>query len=583
MTDHTRLAEQLQHLDGKGYKAYKSIRGEYYFPKFTLKIDRVQGDPFAKPSQCRVLIPQQIAGLPAELYANRSREVGLRDFLTRQFHQLAQQRQYRSGTGNSGLIAITHPGPEILERTAAFIDDEQVELRFWVGLPARGRRIDGWQAADLLCEQIPQLVEGMLYAQLPTQPLQNHIDTHEDADWLRQQLSAQGLVAFVADGAILPRRSGIDSRPLESATPFQSPASLRVEFSCPHRGSITGMGIPEGITLIVGGGYHGKSTLLKALELGIYNHIPGDGRECVVTHADAVKIRAEEGRPVTGLDLSPFINHLPHQQTTTQFYTTNASGSTSQAANIIEALELEAQVLLIDEDTTATNLMIRDRRMQSLIAKDQEPITPLIDQIRPLYEDHGVSSILVMGGSGDYFEVADTVIALTAYRPENVTAQAREIAVQYPSDRTCEAGQPISLQPPRILQLNPSSLEWKGRPAKVKVHELREIILGREAIDLSQVEQLVESGQLRGIAAAILYLHQSPPADLNVVSAIQAIMSKLSTEGLSSISRFPEGDFVGFRRFELAAALNRWRDLNLADEAVRPMTTRSNPRPGSAS
>ncbi|ABW28514.1 ABC-ATPase domain-containing protein [Acaryochloris marina] len=565
MTHHTRLVEQLQQLDGKGYKAYKIIRGAYNFPRFTLKIDRVQGDPFAKPSQCRVLIPQNIAGFPAALYANHSRAVGLRDFLTRQFHQLAQQRQRRSGTGNSGLIAITQPGPEILERTAAFIDDEQVELRFWVGLPARGRRIDGWQAADLLCEQIPQLVEGLLYAQLSTQQLQHHIDTHEDADWLRQQLSHQGLVAFVADGAILPRRSGIDRRPLDAATPFQSPASLRVEFHCPHRGAITGMGIPEGITLIVGGGYHGKSTLLKALELGIYNHIPVDGREYVVTNGDAVKIRAEEGRPVTGLDLSPFINHLPHQQNTTQFYTTNASGSTSQAANMIEALELDAKVLLIDEDTTATNLMIRDRRMQSLIAKDQEPITPFIDQICPLYEEHGVSSILVMGGSGDYFEVADTVIALTAYRPENVTGQAHAIAGQYPSDRTCEAGQPIGTHQPRTLHLNPSALEWKGRPAKVKVHELREIILGREAIDLSYVEQLVESGQLRAIAAAILYLHQSPPTDLNFAQAIRAILYQLSTDGLSALSSFPEGNFVAFRRFELAAALNRWRDLNLED------------------
>ncbi|KAI9135153.1 ABC-ATPase domain-containing protein [Acaryochloris sp. CCMEE 5410] len=563
MTHHTHLVEQLQQLDGKGYKAYKVIRGSYDFPRFTLKIDRVQGDPFAKPSQCRVLIPQKIAGFPAALYANHSRAVGLRDFLTRQFHQLAQQRQRRSGTGNSGLIAITQPGPEILERTAAFIDDEQVELRFWVGLPARGRRIDGWQAADLLCEQIPQLVEGLLYAQLPIQHLQHHIDTQEDADWLRQQLSTQGLVAFVADGAILPRRSGIDRRPLDTATPFQSPASLRVEFHCPHQGVITGMGIPAGITLIVGGGYHGKSTLLKALELGIYNHIPGDGRELVVTNGDAVKIRAEEGRPVAGVDLSPFINHLPHQQNTTQFYTANASGSTSQAANIIEALELDAQVLLIDEDTTATNLMIRDRRMQSLIAKDQEPITPFIDQIRPLYEDRGVSSILVMGGSGDYFEVADTVIALTAYRPENVTEQAHGIAAQYPSDRTCEAGQPINTHQPRILRLKPSALEWKGRPAKVKVHELREIILGREAIDLSYVEQLVESGQLRAIAAAILYLHQSPPPDLIFSHGIRAILSHLAAEGLSALSSFPEGDFVAFRRFELAAALNRWRNLDL--------------------
>ena len=452
-----------------------------------------------------------------------------------------------------------------MERTAAFINEQQVEIRFWVGLPARGRRIDGDQAARLLCEQIPQLVERLFYPRLSTQVLQRHIETNEDADWLRQQLSLQGLVAFVADGAILPRRSGIEMRPLESATPFAAPQSLRVEFCCPHHGPITGLGIPQGITLIVGGGYHGKSTLLKALELGVYNHIPGDGREFVITDADAVKIRAEEGRPITHLNLSPFINHLPHQQSTTQFSTSNASGSTSQAANIIEALGLGAKVLLVDEDTTATNLMIRDRRMQSLIAKDQEPITPFIDQIRPLYTDHGVSSILVMGGSGDYFEVADTVIALSTYRPENVTEQAHAIAAQYPSDRSCEAGQAIDTHNPRTLKLNPADLEWKGRPVKVKVHDLRQIILGKEAIDVSQVEQLVESGQLRAIAAAILHLHQQQPVDLNFATVVSEMISGLATEGLSTLSPFPEGDFVSFRKFELAAALNRWRSLTIQD------------------
>lgn len=565
MSNHNRLEQQLQQLDGKGYKAYQSIQGQYYFPKFTLSIDRAQGDPFAKPSQCRVHIPQQIAEFPAELYANLSREVGLRDFLTRQFHQIAQQIQPCSGTGNSGLIAIAQPGPEILERTAAFIDAQEVEIRFWVGLPARGRRIDGYQAVRLLCEQIPRLVEKLFYPQLPTQVLQRHIETNEDADWLRQQLSLRGLVAFIADGAILPRRSGIEVSPLESATPFHAPASLRVEFCCPHHGLITGLGIPQGVTLIVGGGYHGKSTLLKSLELGIYNHVPGDGREFVITDTDAVKIRAEEGRPITHLDLSPFINHLPHQQSTRQFSTSNASGSTSQAANMIEALELAAKVLLIDEDTTATNLMIRDRRMQSLIAKDQEPITPFIDQIRPLYVDHGVSSILVMGGSGDYFEVADTVIAMSTYRPENVTEQAHAIAAQYPSDRICEAGHPIGTTPSRILKLNPAALEWKGRPVKVKVHDLRHIILGKEAIDVSQVEQLVESGQLRAIAAAMLQLHHQQPMDLNFATVVQEMLSKLATEGLSTLSSFPEGDFGSFRRFELAAALNRWRSLTIQD------------------
>ena len=153
-------------------------------------------------------------------------------------------------------------------------------------------------------------------------------------------------------------------------------------------------GFPQGITLIVGGGFHGKSTLLNALEAGVYNHKPNDGRELVITDPDVVKIRAEDGRSVSGVDISPFINNLPFGQETTQFSTENASGSTSQAANIMEALECEELLrMLVDEDTAATNFMIRDQRMQQLIAKDKEPITPFIDRVRQLYNEHNVSTI----------------------------------------------------------------------------------------------------------------------------------------------------------------------------------------------
>ena len=99
------------------------------------------------------------------------------------------------------------------------------------------------------------------------------------------------------------------------------------------------MGIRKGITLIVGGGYHGKSTLLKALEAGVYNHIAGDGREFVITDDTAFKLRAEDGRSITGVDISPFIKNLPNKKDTVHFSTEDASGSTSQAANLMEALE----------------------------------------------------------------------------------------------------------------------------------------------------------------------------------------------------------------------------------------------------
>ncbi|MEG3927652.1 MULTISPECIES: ABC-ATPase domain-containing protein [unclassified Microcoleus] len=598
MTNKESLQRHLLQLDNRGYKAYKDIQGKYDFSEFTLIIDYVQGDPFASPSKFRVIVPPNIAQIPRELFNYRSREIALRDYLTRQFDQAAYSISSKRGTGKSGLIAVTRFGQEVLERSSAFIisshtsdieDLGGVELRFAVGLPAGGRSILGRQAAEMLCEDIPQIVSNSLkYANLNAAECRRHVETVEDADWLRQQLAENGLVAFVADGSILPRRSGVDNSPLlNNAVAFQSPPSLKVEFNCPNRGLISGMGIPAGITLIVGGGYHGKSTLLRAIELGVYNRIPGDGREFVVTSPAAVKIRAEDGRSVAGVDISPFINHLPQGRDTAQFYTENASGSTSQAANIIEVLEVGRRkkegttriltrihgliyeedlvpVLLVDEDTAATNFMIRDRRMQELIAKDKEPITPFIDKVRQLYADYGVSTILVMGGSGDYFDVADTVIAMENFQAYNVTEEAKEIAKNYSISRAAEGGENFGKLTQRVpipASLDPS----RGRrDVRVKVRDVDELSFGTEEIDLGYVEQLVDSGQLRAIAAAMVYAKQQYMDGKRTLSEIiDLVMADIDAQGMDILSPFPEGDFAMFRRFELAAAINRLRSLSV--------------------
>ncbi|MEG4808888.1 ABC-ATPase domain-containing protein [Microcoleus sp. F8-D3] len=613
MTNQEILQRHLLQLDNRGYKAYKEIQGSYDFSEFTLIIDYVQGDPFASPSKFRVRVPPSIAQLPRELFNSRSREIALRDYLTRQFDKAANSISSKRGTGKSGMIAVTRFGQEVLERTSAFIisshtsnlkDLGGVELRFSVGLPAGGRSILGRQAAEMLCEDIPEIVSKSLkYANLNAAECRRHVETVEDADWLREQLAEKGLVAFVADGSILPRRSGVDNRPLlNNAVAFQSPPSLKVEFNCPNRGLISGMGIPAGITLIVGGGYHGKSTLLRAIELGVYNRIPGDGREFVVANPAAVKIRAEDGRSVAGVDISPFINHLPQGRDTAQFYTENASGSTSQAANIIEALEVgrrkreegsgkkeegsgkkeEAQsfvvetqlvavskgdlvpVLLVDEDTAATNFMIRDRRMQELIAKDREPITPFIDKVRQLYADYGVSTILVMGGTGDYFDVADTAIALDNFQADNVTEKAKEIAKNYSTSRAAEGGKSfgeITQRVPVPASFDPS----RGRrDVRVKVRDVDELAFGTEEIDLGAVEQIVDSGQLRAIAAAMVYAKQQYMDGKRTLSEIiDLVMADIDAQGMDILSPFPEGDFAMFRRFELAAAINRLRSLSV--------------------
>ncbi|MEG4249483.1 ABC-ATPase domain-containing protein [Microcoleus sp. Pol10D4] len=613
MTNKESLQRHLLQLDNRGYKAYKDIQGSYDFSEFRLIIDYVQGDPFASPSKFRVRVPPNIAQIPYQLFNSRSREIALRDYLTRQFDKAAHSISSKRGTGKSGLIAVTGFGQEVLERTSAFIissntsDIENlggVELRFAVGLPAGGRSILGRQAAEMLCEDIPQIVSNSLkYSHLNAAECRHHVETVEDADWLRQQLAENRLVAFVADGSILPRRTGVDDRPLlNNAVAFESPPSLKVEFNCPNRGLMSGMGIPAGITLIVGGGYHGKSTLLRAIELGVYNRIPGDGREFVVTNPAAVKIRAEDGRSVAGVDISPFINHLPQGRDTAQFYTENASGSTSQAANIIEALEVgrkkkeegrgkkeegrgkreEAQsfvldtelvaisegdlvpVLLVDEDTAATNFMIRDRRMQELIAKDKEPITPFIDKVKQLYADLGVSTILVMGGSGDYFDVAETVIAMENFQAYNVTEKAKKIASNYSISRAGEGGEnfgEISQRVPVPASLDPS----RGRrDVRVKVRDIDELAFGTEEIDLGAVEQIVDSGQLRAIAAAMVYAKQQYMDGKRTLSEIiDLVMADIHAQGMDILSPFPEGDFAMFRRFELAAAINRLRSLSV--------------------
>ena len=564
MSDRQNFSSRLLKLDNASYKAYKDLKGSYSFANFTLIIDYVQGDPFASPSQVRVTVPQQVAGFSPQLYQTKSREIATRDYIARQFVQAARQFSSHRGTGKSGLIAIASLGQEVLERTAVFIDSRQVEVRFVVGLPARGRRILGRQAAAMLCEDLPQMVAAILYDSLDARAIQQHVVTVEDADWLRQQLPQHNLVAFVANGSILPRRSGVDPRPLLDAVPFQSPPSLEVEFTRPNQGKISGMGIPAGVSLIVGGGYHGKSTLLRAIELGVYNHLPGDGREYVVTNPQAVKIRAEDGRSIAGVNISPFINHLPQGRSTTTFSTTNASGSTSQAANIIEALEAGAELLLIDEDTSATNFTIRDRRMQALIAKDKEPITPFIDKVRQLYTEHEVSTILVMGGSGDYFDVADLVIALENYLPQDVTERAKTIARQYFTQRNIEGGTSFGKIGSRIPQAASIDPSRGKREVKLTSKGLDTIIFGTEEIDLSAVEQIVDSAQLRAIAIALVYAKKTYlKQKLTLAETLAQVKADISNRGLDTITHFPQGDLAFFRTLELAAAIDRLRTLQV--------------------
>lgn len=553
------LKSLLRRIDGAGYKAYKDLRGYYQFETFELSIDHVQADPFAPPSRLRLRLQHD---LPIWTFQNRSREIALRDFITRQFDRSIRRfAKGNRGSGKSGAIQIDRPGQEILERTSVVVNGDWLEVRFRVGLPAFGRRIAGRQAASILLEEIPKIVETSLFWQvLDQEALKQHLLVNEDADALREKLVPLGLIAFVANGALLPRASGVDPRPLRTGVPFQSPESLNVTIELPNR-SISGMGVPAGISLIVGGGYHGKSTLLQAIQSGVYNHLPGDGREFVITEPNAVKIRAEDGRAVAGVNISPFINDLPHGKNTSHFSTENASGSTSQAANIIEALEAGAKTLLIDEDTSASNFMIRDRLMQQLVPKNKEPITPFIDKARQLYEDLGVSTIIVVGGSGLYFDIADLVICMVEYLPQDLSERARAIITQQSTGREKEGGQSfgeLSSRHPIAQSLNAQKGKWE----KVRAQGVDRIHFGATNIDLSALEQIADGSQLNAIAAALLYARQYMDGR-SLREAIDAVMEDIENKGLDVLSRDKLGNFARFRRAELMAAVNRLRILKV--------------------
>ncbi|GAA1174802.1 ABC-ATPase domain-containing protein [Nesterenkonia xinjiangensis] len=580
MSDRSTLARTLNSLDGRGYAGYKQLRGAHDLSAddldaddlagVRLVVDHVQVDPYAPPSLMRVQVDRRTAALPEDLLEDARGRTAVADFLTRRIAE-AVKRLSPTQPGD-GSIGIGRPGQQVIERTSVVIGEHDVEARLHVALPASGRRIRGRAAARLLTETLPRIVESTLrHEALEAEALREHVALHRDQQQLRHQLAEVGLVAFVGDGAVLPRRSGDSDLPLAAsdAVPFRSPESLRVSFTLPSGRQVTGMGIPEGITVIIGGGYHGKSTLLRAIERGVHPHLGGDGREWVVTRPDTVAIRAEDGRAVTGVDISPFIGALPSGTDTRRFSTTNASGSTSQAAALVEAVEAQADALLIDEDTSATNFMIRDDRMRRLIPAEQEPITPFVDRIRPLHAERGVSTILVAGGSGAFFDVADHVIALDSYVPRDVTDQARALA-----DPGAGAAEDAVFAPtaPRVPAPDsprggrePGTGGRGGRPKPARARGRAVVQQGKQDIDLSAVSQLVDPLQTSALAHALDRASELADGRRSVAEIVEELIRRMDADGLDALS--PHGGHPGAmarpRRHEFHAALNRHRGLRL--------------------
>ena len=561
------LRNLLRQIDHKGYPAYKDTRGCYTFGTWQLSIDHVQGDPFAAPSKVSVRVAGKQAGFPAELYRNSYQRIALQDYLLRQFGRQLEKLSFRAkGSGKSGLLAMSRPGQEVLERTASQIEPEtgNLTVRFEVGFPANGRTVNAKELEKIFFELLPECVEQTLFAKaLDMKKVRQAVFLAEDQQYIREQLKAQGLVAFVADGSILPRESGVSGRPMRDAVPFVTPPSLKVTMELPHRGTITGMGIKKGITLIVGGGYHGKSTLLKALELGVYNHIAGDGREYVICDETAMKMRAEDGRSIRKVDISMFIRNLPNGKNTEAFSTEDASGSTSQAANVVEAMEAGCMTLLMDEDTSATNFMIRDELMQRVVNRESEPIIPFIDRVEELFRVYGISTILVAGSSGAYFHKADCILQMKQYEPVDITELAKNEAAAYPIVTTPEK-EHRALEENRVAKPD-MSLRNDDR-MKLKVMGKDGFSFNRETVDLRYVEQLTDTEQLAALAYLLKYaeLHLFD-GKKNLKDVVEKLEQKLMTEGLAAVcesSYVPTGLAMP-RKQEIFACINRYRKLHL--------------------
>lgn len=559
------LRNKLKTIDHRGYPAYKELRGQYDFKDYVLSIDHVQGDPFAAPSRLSVLVKAVKAGFPSSFYDTHAKRITLQDHLTRLFAAEVKDLSFQAkGSGKSGLLAVSRCGQQVLERTALKIKAGDITLRFEAGFPANGRTINSRELEKMLFDLLPSCVKmSLFYGNINQGKLKQAICLCEDQQFIREKLKEMSLCAFIADGAVLPRESGISEKPMKGAVPFQSPASLKVTLQLPNKGEVAGMGIPKGITLFVGGGYHGKSTILQALQNGVYNHVMGDGRELVITDDSAVKLRAEDGRSISNVDISPFIKDLPNKKDTTHFSTEDASGSTSQAANLMEGIEAGSSLFLIDEDTSATNFMIRDQLMQQVISGREEPITPFISRVKSLYRDKGISSIIVAGSSGSYFHVAHTVIQMKEYVPIDITEKAKTAAKGYPpidgegafpdfSEHRCP-------KPDMVLR--------KDDRLKIKTMGTSELLLARESVELRYLEQLKDQEQTLALAWILKYVQLKlldGKKDLKQISEL--LENQLNQGGLESL--FDRGDVSASlarpRKQEILACINRYRRLYFA-------------------
>ncbi|HEY8035792.1 MAG TPA: ABC-ATPase domain-containing protein [Methylobacter sp.] len=578
------LQSLLASIADQSFQNIQKLRGSYRFPRFELSFIKMQGSPGANPASiASVKIALQDSKIPEQFLQTAECKLAVADFLIRRFRhgidRFAQQNRGKDGSGSFNTIALSQ---KMLIRDSVLFDDDAVYLRFIISLPAKGQGgvFDAEQAWIMLNQELTAIVDACFfyqyYGEQTRMLLERFVDVQKTRAEIIRFMRQHDLVAFIANDAKLPRHSGVDDRPSmsESVKTFQSPASLQITIPLPDGRSITGMGIKEGITCITGGGYHGKSTLMQAILAGVYAHIPGDGREYVVTREDAFFIRAEEGRSVRDVDISSFISDLPNGLKTGRFSSDNASGSTSQAANIVEAIESGSRLLLFDEDTCATNFLVRDELIKKILDAAQEPIKPLYSTVRSLWRDHHVSMIFVVGGLGYFLQKADTCLLMDDYRCDDITSKVRDRLGAIVEEDAPTPGFAISrrlttdnFDPAYINQrLN------KMIPKRIKDlrNAPRQLEYGMDLINLDAVEQIAEAPQILTIGYCLLALRIKLKQSGNKLETIRFwldwLEEEISKHGLAVLEPDYPGTLSMPRRYELAAAINRIRSLKIFQE-----------------
>lgn len=568
MKDKKEFFNLLAGLDGQPFSEYQQLVGDFDFSRYVIKCSRIDlnsSDALAPVFSIR--IPQTIAEIPEYLFDTPVRRTAMEDLLLR---RLADHIGAVANYDHNGIarrhIHSAAPNQKILPRNALLLTSEYIEVYVRITLPTQqviveGEpvvSIDGDMAQHIFFDDLPEIVSNsLLYCNIDAAEADRFVNNMEDADHLRQHLAASGQVSYLAEGAMISRMAGSDLPDYENLLPMEMDEELIEEVDVPHAGTVRGMGVPTGLTLVLGESDSGRVELMNAIAQGIYNHIPGDGRERIVTVADAVNIRSEVGRPIQQVDISAFAEEFPDGSNPASCSTVSAGAFTSQAASTVEALEAGARVLLYDEHSSSSTFLSSDTRVTPLLGKSSRNTLAAI--ARRMVDELGIS--MVVAGSSlvaEFIPIADKILKVENFRISDITEEAKalEIAVPEAAGETVNLGSMLS----RARWAMPSSIDPSiGREDLVILAEDADFLqFGRSLVDLDGVSQLADADQTRAIGFVLYYAKlRYMDEGYSIREILDLVDRDLSNEGLNTLVRELRGDLARPRRYEVAATLNR--------------------------